>query len=325
LGKANYSPVETAGQPEAIGQQLRRAREASALSITSAAASLRLPPRVVMALEESDFKQFAPVYARGYLRNYARLLELPADPIIEAYNRSFAADSPVVQTPTQTQQIPAPSEDDTPTEGGKFFFVLVAVIGLPLIFWGASKLWQPTAVESAPSPLSVENTDANAEAAAGHALELPGQHAAAEPAPASSQPAVPPAPVSQAMSQSIAIPPENPPPAAVAPNPPPAATPPAPVAAAGQGPDNISLHLSAGAWVSVRDQTGRRLVYQNLPAGTEQTYAGQAPFNVVLGNAPATRVEFNGQPYEPPKPKAGTVARFTLGGVAKANSSSARP
>jgi cytoskeleton protein RodZ len=72
------------------------------------------------------------------------------------------------------------------------------------------------------------------------------------------------------------------------------------------------LHLSAAAWVSVRDQAGHRLVYENLPAGTEQTYLGQAPFSVVLGNAPAAKLEFNGQAFDIPKAKAGTVAKFTL-------------
>lgn len=82
----------------------------------------------------------------------------------------------------------------------------------------------------------------------------------------------------------------------------------------GQGPDTIAIRLSASAWVSIRDQSGRRLVYENLPAGTDRRYAGQAPFAVVLGNAPAATVEFNGQAFDLPKGKGGTVVRFTLGG-----------
>jgi hypothetical protein len=85
-----------------------------------------------------------------------------------------------------------------------------------------------------------------------------------------------------------------------------------PIQTDSQGPDTITVHLSTTGWVGIRDHTGRRLIYEKIPAGTDRSFSGQAPFFVVLGNYPATSIEFNGKPFTPPKSKAGTVARFTI-------------
>jgi cytoskeleton protein RodZ len=59
----------------AIGRQLLAARERQQLSIDEVAASLRVEPAVIEALEAGRFFALgAPVFARGYLRHYAELL-----------------------------------------------------------------------------------------------------------------------------------------------------------------------------------------------------------------------------------------------------------
>jgi len=324
LGKSHTPLAEPAERQEGAGLQLRRAREAGRISVASAAASLHLPPRVIVALEESDFGQFEPVYVRGYLRNYARLLDLAAEPLIESYNQTLALDQP---PPAQPQQPPSRHDGKPPQR----LYLLLAVVAVPLVLWGAGKallaVWEagkPQDTDSAPPRVSRQEGQP-AIALPGQTASLPAAEAGGQaPSPSASQPPAPP-PTEAATAAALNDPPKpepahNPQPAASAtpaptptPAPAPASAPTAPGPAIGQGPDSIALRLSASAWVSVRDQTGRRLVYENLPAGTERTYSGQAPFAVVLGNSPATKVEFNGQPYEPPKAKAGTVARFTLG------------
>ncbi|MFM8330930.1 MAG: helix-turn-helix domain-containing protein [Candidatus Methylumidiphilus sp.] len=291
MGKPHNSEAkaETPDRPEEVGAQLRKAREACRLSIPSAAATLRLHPKVIIALETNDFQQFAPVYVRGYLRNYARLLNLTVEPLIETYNRTLTPAAPIAPPPPQPQ----------PSKGRAFTLnpahVLLAVAGLTLLLWGATRAFQTLGTLDEPSPRDV----------------------VARPLPVTSTPDAP---------NTLALPPNQP--AATLPKPPPPAEKPAaetakPAAAAaaaptptGQGPDRIILRLSSSGWVSIRDQAGRRLVYENLPADAERALQGQAPFAVVLGNAQATQIEFNGQPFDIPKVKAGTVARFKLGGPA---------
>lgn len=63
------------GHGAGCGVRLRLAREAANLAIDDVASRLRMPARVVRALEADDWSQLgAPVFARGQLRSYARLL-----------------------------------------------------------------------------------------------------------------------------------------------------------------------------------------------------------------------------------------------------------
>jgi cytoskeleton protein RodZ len=67
------------------GARLRRAREASGLSIESVAERMRLNAALVLAMEEDRLALLgAPVFARGHLRNYAALLGVPEKEIIDA-------------------------------------------------------------------------------------------------------------------------------------------------------------------------------------------------------------------------------------------------
>ncbi len=67
-----------------IGQRLRTARESAGMSLTDASAKLKMQTHVVDALEREDWgKLGAPVYIRGQLRSYAKLLGLPADAIVD--------------------------------------------------------------------------------------------------------------------------------------------------------------------------------------------------------------------------------------------------
>lgn len=74
-----------AGMPEntrGIGEKLRNAREGAGLSEAEAAARLRVPTHIVQALEREDWTKIgAPVFVRGHLRSYSRLLGLPSEEV----------------------------------------------------------------------------------------------------------------------------------------------------------------------------------------------------------------------------------------------------
>ena len=55
-----------------LGKQLRRAREASNLSIQSVANSLHLAPRIIIALEENDLHGSGPFVMRLKMEGVAR-------------------------------------------------------------------------------------------------------------------------------------------------------------------------------------------------------------------------------------------------------------
>ena len=67
-----------------IGGTLRATREARGLSIQDAANRLRLMNRQIVAMETNDFASLGqPVFVRGFVRNYARLLGLDPKAILE--------------------------------------------------------------------------------------------------------------------------------------------------------------------------------------------------------------------------------------------------
>ena len=67
------------------GERLRTAREAAGLSQADVASRLKMPLRVVKSLEEEDWSRLgAPVFVRGQLGSYSRLLGLSSAPVVEA-------------------------------------------------------------------------------------------------------------------------------------------------------------------------------------------------------------------------------------------------
>lgn len=76
-----------------LGERLRSARKARALSVQQVADSLRLEEASVIALEDGRFDAMgAPVFVRGHLRRYAQLVGLSPEAVLDAY-RAAAPDS----------------------------------------------------------------------------------------------------------------------------------------------------------------------------------------------------------------------------------------
>lgn len=64
----------------AVGQRLKQAREAAGLSLADVSARSRMPSRVLSVLEQGDWDALgAPVFVRGQVRSYARVLGITLD------------------------------------------------------------------------------------------------------------------------------------------------------------------------------------------------------------------------------------------------------
>lgn len=80
------------------GSRLKSAREAAGLSLDQVAQQLKLAPRQVKALEDEDFAQLpGRTFARGFVRNYARLLNLDGDALLSML--PDAAHAPALEAP----------------------------------------------------------------------------------------------------------------------------------------------------------------------------------------------------------------------------------
>lgn len=125
------------GMPEntrGIGERLRQARIRAGLSPLDVGARLKMPTHVIEALEREDWARIgAPVFIRGQLRSYARLLGLPADAVVE--NLSTPAATPADLVPrTFTPRIQRIAEQ---TARRLVYVVITATIAVPV--WLATR------------------------------------------------------------------------------------------------------------------------------------------------------------------------------------------
>ena len=69
--------------PASAGARLKWARERAGLTVNDVAARLRLHPAQVRALESETFKALPEAaYVRGFVRSYARIVDLPVEPLL---------------------------------------------------------------------------------------------------------------------------------------------------------------------------------------------------------------------------------------------------
>jgi|BEDMetMinimDraft_2_1075160.scaffolds.fasta_scaffold01501_2 transcriptional regulator with XRE-family HTH domain len=73
--------------PGTIGEILKKAREDKNLSLEDVETATKIKREYLKALEQENFEKIpAPVYVRGYLRQYARYLGLNDDELVQKYN-----------------------------------------------------------------------------------------------------------------------------------------------------------------------------------------------------------------------------------------------
>ena len=79
--------ASTTASHKDVGRDLRRARQRHHVQLEDAAQTTRIPKRFLEALEDNaPVETFpAPVYARAFLREYARFLELDPEPLLTTF------------------------------------------------------------------------------------------------------------------------------------------------------------------------------------------------------------------------------------------------
>ena len=81
-----YPLASEASSRSQCGGAIRAARESQGLSVHEIASRLRLSPKQIDAIEADHFAALPePTIVRGFIRNYAKLLKIDAQPLINAY------------------------------------------------------------------------------------------------------------------------------------------------------------------------------------------------------------------------------------------------
>jgi cytoskeleton protein RodZ len=266
------------GQEQSVGAILRAARKARNLTVDEVATRLRLMHRQIEAMETDDFASLGqPVFARGFVRNYAKLLQVAPEPLLVRMGGDTSEHAEVVQA-QPAAEVPSPLSSR---------WLLAAALGLALLVALPIALyfWLNSGEEEAVMPLPAQTSGRAAPAT------LPAPAPAPVPVPTGNpEPAVKAAAtaVEEAREQAAAEP-------------------------SGQKREStVHFDFDGDAWVEVKDASGRMLHRQLDTAGSSVDITGRLPFELLVGNAARVRMSYNGRPLDLKPYIDVTVARFTL-------------
>lgn len=283
------------------GERLRFIREQKNLSITYVAEKLYLDQGVVQALEEEDYERLPPaIFVRGYLRNYAKLLDIPPESVLGSYNE-IARENPPMLT-AKIQQRNQASIADWWMQG--ITYTILITLMLLMVLWGVHNY--SSISNNAPSTQPVASMDNNE--AGGFRLPIPnansqgneGETSYTPPSESSEetdnggiQIAIPLSPgMSDPNENTTALPAQNLPTANQTPRAEPEEkTPPKPTFTNEQL-HTLVINYEKDSWTRVIDETGEK-VYEGIPKGGEQiTVTGEPPFKIRLGVIEGVSVQY---------------------------------
>lgn len=290
---------EDSGGVIEVGERLRKAREEADIDINEMAGRLRLTSSQLEAIEAGRLDQFgASIYARGYVANYARLLGLRVEPLMEKLEMAD-------EEPPLTVAAAGPAAGQRLAENVArvaTYAVGTIVLALPVLWWASEGSLD--ALFGEPSVVSAQAEHAESDLDADESVVE--REREPERAPADGverkrddEPFM----ASMGMMRSSR---DKDPESVEAP---------AGEMATATDPvvDRLVLEMREDSWVEIRDSAGERLEYDLLEADTTREYTGSAPYRVLIGNADGVSVRYNGEPFETAPFVQGNLARFEVG------------
>jgi len=289
--------------PSTLGGRLAVAREAKQLTQQDVSNTLRLSLKQVADLENSDFATLPdPMVTRGFIRNYARLLDLDAEPLLAIYRAQVPdklPDAILVQSSMHFEM---------PTKGNhlwfKYVFGSVVLMVFVLLWFAYMPKSEKPAVEklNATEHLVVEQSLPEialpaAERLAGSDAEVLNLPNAADAASAASNSATPVAvlaePKSVVKSEALAK-----------------------VEAKGNVPaimsKKVTVTCTESSWIQAKDKSGKVVFEKKIAAGSTETFDGEVPLSIWIGNAKSTRLTFLDKSVDLTASTKNNVARLTL-------------
>lgn len=332
-----------------LGGRLAAARETRGLTLANVARNLRLSAATLQALESGRYEDLPePIYVRGYLRAYGRLLGMDEEVLVAEYERLLSTPEPVLTLATRARR---QGMARAPYLRGPAVLSVAAVVLLTGAWWYSQLR------HDVPAPARTVSSQAEQSASPASALPAPGidlPNPGAVPVVAL-RPALPTrSPASEATGERVAAVKPGPPAAetaaATGPAPPDAsesagnvnadvavqrrdeetsvepAVPDLPIAPlasargrlveasrAPTGEDVLVIEANEESWAEVVDANGYQLLYYLLHPGKAHRLQGLAPFRVFLGNAPAVDLSLNQERFDhTPFQRRNNTARFSV-------------
>jgi cytoskeleton protein RodZ len=262
-----------------VGEALARARSAAGLAVEDVAQRLKFGARQIRLLEQGRLDGLpGGAFARGIVRNYARLLKLDPEPLL--LRLTGPGMTPPVMEGAVPFRKPIPFSDSARRVNVSYALLSLAALG---------------AVAAVVLGWPDDRDDGRL------TFVAPAQVTAAAPQPAAEPQYVPLAavgiPLAVVAPEAARIEPDAG-----------AEPPPAPASA----PHRITLRFTGASWVEVRDRDGRILASNLNPPGSTRVVEGTPPFSLVIGNAQQVTLLHGDRPVDLAPHVRLDVARLTL-------------
>jgi cytoskeleton protein RodZ len=265
--------------PVGAGAVLTAAREACGMSIEDAAGALRLGKEQLLALESGDTASLPdPTFVRGFIRNYARLLKINPEPLLQAYQSA-------------RHSITLQSENITISKGGNrgwrpyllsVLLAMAVLAGWAFYMNNTAEMPAQQAPEQHPPTQVEESVGGWEQPPMPEAIQAPVPETADEPSapqPAETVPAI----------ATETIP-----------------------AAAIKSTSQLKMVFKDRVWMSVVDGAGK-VIYENTGlSGNTELIEGVPPLKLVIGNAAGVQITFNGKAVDLAPHAKDNIARLTL-------------
>lgn len=272
-GDSSQSPP-AGGLNDSPGSQLRRAREDAGLSRKALSDRLCMIGNKLELLETDQYDRLpGALYVRGYFRGACKELGIDPKPLLDAFSGYSTVETESRDILAHVSRGP----EFTQRRRGLSWLALLPLLLVGGVFWGmygrdaappafiadlsaSDSDAVPAAPESRQPEVFEVGPDEEPEGDETQLFEYRGE---ADTTPVGSQ--------VQAVEPGAAAEPQP--------------------ALEGE----LQLIFDEEAWVEVRDAAGKVLLAKLRPAGSESRLAGQPPFELMLGNASATRVRYKGE------------------------------
>jgi cytoskeleton protein RodZ len=315
IEKNTTSSVEISTPSMGPGDKLQAARISIGLTIEDVANKMHLSESILSSLEENDFDDItAPIFVKGYLRSYARIVNVDENEIIQQYTSFYTDGDPPIHSTSNTS--PEINSGDTRVKWITRL-VIVGLVALLSIWWwnryqepaqpmsldsggqtpqiadapqdSADNFFQESSSEELSQQAQdslealpeqpVDNSSALQEPATeGLAVQMPDM----EPVESEPEETAPETAIEGDNTESGEIQQDD--------N---VATTPAPESIVDA--EALVLTVSADTWTDVRDADGNKLVYDLLQAGEEIVVTGKTPMRAFFGNGYGVSIKYKGK------------------------------
>lgn len=149
----DVQPPQERSELASFGEELRREREIRGISLKEIADATKVSKRFLEAIERNDHKTLpAPVFTRGFVREYARYLGLNSDDMVNRYNYAAAGDQNVEKSAHLERLTPPPPDPHPRAAAPKrgippsfaridrnIYLLVVIAVALASVSWWAVK------------------------------------------------------------------------------------------------------------------------------------------------------------------------------------------